>query len=109
MNNTFTVPEGYRRELVAEIFAAYLLGHRAFENSRPTPDQPRRMGPYRKETSIDDSRWQLDEGNDYFLEFKGDQATLSHRYDNHAKCAAMLAMFQLSHPLGKKQQRAQAA
>jgi hypothetical protein len=106
---TFTVPKGYTREMVAEILTAYLLDHRAFDNKRPAPDQPRWRGPFRKESSVDDNRWQLDDGNDYFLQFKGDQATFSHRYDNEEKCEAILALFKVMHPLSKKQLAAQPA
>ena len=104
MNNlTFTVPAGYSRELVAEILAAYLLGNRAFENTRSASDGRRRHGPFRKETSVDDDHWQLDGGNDFFLRFEGEMATLSHRYDNREKCAALVTLFTVMHPLGKKQ------
>ena len=109
MSVPFTVPTGYSRENVAEIFAAYLLGHRAFENNRPTPNQPRRMGPFRKETSVDDNRFQLDDGNDFFLLFEGETAILSHRYDNQEKCAALVSLFKVMHPLTEKQRLASVA
>jgi hypothetical protein len=105
MNLTFTVSDGYSRELVAEIFAAYLLGNQAFGNTRPADSEPRRFGPFRNPTSHTDERWQLDPGNDFFLHFDGDTGTLSNRGSVRQKeiCIAMLALFQVQYPLSKFQ------
>ena len=93
----FEIPKWMTPEEVATTFAAYLLGPRACENRR-LPDGTWQLGPYRK--LDDDGRWQLDQGNDFFLHIgEGGAAWLDRRYDSgEAICQAMIAVFKAQFP-----------
>lgn len=73
MDISFKIPQGMTNEQLAQTFAAYLLGFRAFG------DQDGRCGPRRKRPDSD-AGWQLDWFNDYCLHVAGRKATITCRY-----------------------------
>ncbi len=84
---------GMTNETVAKIFAAYLLGSRAFDPL----SQVLSNGPFQKEGSED--RWILDSTNDYWLHFENGRARLVARYSTSGDevCRTMLQLYQLRH------------
>jgi hypothetical protein len=86
-----------REELVAQAFAAYLMGPRAFDN-RESSEGEFRNGPHHPV----DGRlsWQLDNSNDFWLHFEPNgRARLDHRYDSGRDvCLAMIRLFNLQYP-----------
>ncbi len=76
-----TLPKHLQPEQLAQNFAAYLLGHKAFEKHRPEMTAPFLQG---------ENYWQLDGSNDFWLTVEGTEATISCRYD--AEIPALEAM-----------------
>ena len=72
LETSFKIPKGMERRIVAETFAAYLIGSLAFTN------RDRFHGPMEKDKG-DDSSWQLDGSNDYWLHIEGDKARINCR------------------------------
>ncbi len=69
------VPEGMSKQVVAETFAAYLLGSQAHDN--PTdPVYYRQRGPFFHDPKAEDKEddWLLDPSNDFRLKFDSDSS-----------------------------------
>lgn len=94
----FTIPEGIEPQFLADTFAAYLLGGRAFDNGivvGPFPSE-RRLGPFKSRS--DNDKWQLDQGNDFFLRIEGKTARLACRYPSQVPVVkAMQTLFELQY------------
>jgi len=75
----FNIPNGMSPERVARAFSAYLQGHTIFEGSRKESGTFY-GGPFKKERRNETS-WQLDISNDYWLHIFGtNRAAISCRY-----------------------------
>lgn len=103
LTRTFKIPRDMSPEEVADIFAAYRLGARAFlrRGAHKLPDEPRPYGPYRDPN--DDMRWQLDGSNDFWLIFDRDgRARLGCRIEYYLKeCKSMVRLFELQYPVSE--------
>ena len=92
---TFTIPAGFKPEMVAEIFSAYLHGHETHDNIRVEGTQPRRLGPWRKTRWGGVEYWQLDAADTIIFEMDGTHGVIYHdNNDEHAKlCQVMLDLY----------------
>ncbi len=100
LTGTFKIPSGMSHEEVADTFAAYRLGPRAFISLKATvlPHDPRPHGPYRNPG--DDMSWQLDDSNLFWLFFKGaDVAQLGCPIEGYLEeYELMVRLFELQYP-----------
>ncbi len=91
METKFSIPNGMKPEVVADIFAAYLLADRAFHYNELKSGRP----PFAKNGTP--QRWQLDTSNDFFLSISedGKSGELSCRYDNETQKKVVGALIEL--------------